>query len=483
MNENKLKTKETLIEKIKGNKKYVIIVAIIILLLTGISYLLIAPKIELKGEKEITLEYPNKYKEPGYTAKTLTSNITSKVKTTGKVNNKKIGEYKITYEIKNLFLTQKITRIVKIIDKGKPELTLKGEENPKVCPGKEYEEEGYQAIDNYDGDLTEKVKVTKETENWTYTVQDSSNNKIEKTRNFTYIDDNKPTIELTNPTTMTITEGNPYKEPGYKANDQCDGDITNKVTTTGNINTNTPGTYELTCTVTDAAGNKTEVKRKIIVQKKKTYSNGSGVIYLTFDDGPQSGSTDKILNVLKEEGVKATFFVTCKGPDYLIQREYREGHAIALHTATHNYATVYASADSYFNDLNKVSSRVKNLTGVDSKIIRFPGGSSNTVSRRYQPGIMTYLTKEVLNRGYHYFDWNVDADDAVGCVKSASPSCVYNNVTKRLRKNRNNIVLMHDVKPYTADALRDIIRYAKNNGYTFKKIDMSTPMVHEKVAN
>jgi len=156
---------------------------------------------------------------------------------------------------------------------------------------------------------------------------------------------------------------------------------------------------------------------------------------------------------------------------------------MALHTATHNYATVYASPDSYFNDLNQVSARVKNLTGVDSKIIRFPGGSSNTVSRRYYPGIMTYLTKEVLNRGYHYFDWNVDADDAVGCVKSASPSCVYKNVTKGLKKNRNNIVLMHDVKSYTADALRDIIRYGKNNGYTFKQITMSTPMVWEKVAN
>lgn len=465
--------------------KYIIIASIIIgliILLTGLYFLLV-PKIELKGKDEIILEYPNKYKEPGYNAKIINSEANQKVKVIGKVNNKKIGEYKITYEIKNLFLTKKITRTVKIVDKEKPNLILKGEENTKVCPGKQYEEEGYEAIDNYDGNLTDKVKVNKKEESWKYTVKDSSGNKATKIRNLTYIDDNMPAIELTKPNPIYITEGNQYKEPGYKATDKCDGDITTKVTVTGNVNTNRPGTYELTYTVIDNANNKTEVKRKIIVQKKKTYSGGSGVIYLTFDDGPQSGSTDKILNILKEEGIKATFFVTCKGPDYLIQREYREGHTIALHTATHNYSQVYSSVNNYFNDLNKVSTRVKNLTGIDSKIIRFPGGSSNTVSRRYQKGIMTTLTRDVLNKGYHYFDWNVDADDAVGCVKSASPSCVYNNVTQRLRKNRINIVLMHDVKPYTANALKDIIRYAKNNGYTFKQIDMSTPMIHEKVAN
>jgi len=476
-----IKNKEEL--KSKKQKKYIIIIStifIILIILIG-SYFILTPKIDLKGKKETILEYPNKYKEPGFDAKIIGKDANSKVKITGKVNNKKIGEYKITYEIKNLFLTKKITRTVKVIDKEKPNLTLKGEETTKVCPGKEYEEEGYEAIDNYDGNLTDKVNVTKNKEAWKYIVKDSSGNKTTKTRNLTYIDDNMPSIELTNPNTMYIIEGNSYKEPGYKAHDKCDGDITNKVLVTGTVNTKTPGSYELTYTVTDNAGNKTEVKRKVVVQKR---NNGtSGVIYLTFDDGPQSGSTDKILNILKEEGVKATFFVTCKGPDYLIQREYREGHTMALHTATHNYATVYASPDSYFNDLNQVSARVKNLTGVDSKIIRFPGGSSNTVSRRYYPGIMTYLTKEVLNRGYHYFDWNVDADDAVGCVKSASPSCVYKNVTKGLKKNRNNIVLMHDVKSYTADALRDIIRYGKNNGYTFKQITMSTPMVWEKVAN
>lgn len=463
--------------------KYSVIGVVILIIIIISLFFLFMPKIELKGKDEIVLDYPSNYKEPGFKARILNRDITPQVKVKGKVDDKKIGEYKIIYEIKYLFMKKNIVRLVKVIDSENPKLTLKGEENTKVCPGKEYQEEGFEAVDNYDGDLKDKVKVEKTHDKWIYKVTDSSSNETILERKFTYIDDNMPVIELVGQNTIYITQGSQYKEPGYKASDKCDGDITNKVTISGKVNINVPGIYELTYMVVDGSNNKTEVKRKVIVQRRKIYTGGSGTIYLTFDDGPLSGPTDKILNVLKEEGVKATFFVTCKGPDSLILREYREGHTIALHTATHNYAKIYASVDSYYNDLNQVSSRVKRITGLDSKIIRFPGGSSNTVSRRYQQGIMSFLTKDVLNRGYHYFDWNVDADDAVGCVKSASPSCVYNNVTRRLSKNRSNIVLMHDVKPYTANALRDIIKYAKNNGYTFKKIDMSTPMVWEKVNN
>jgi len=119
-----IKNKEEL--KSKKQKKYIIIIStifIILIILIG-SYFILTPKIDLKGKKETILEYPNKYKEPGFDAKIIGKDANSKVKITGKVNNKKIGEYKITYEIKNLFLTKKITRTVKVIDKEKPNLTL-----------------------------------------------------------------------------------------------------------------------------------------------------------------------------------------------------------------------------------------------------------------------------------------------------------------------------------------------------------------------
>ena len=184
---------------------------------------------------------------------------------------------------------------------------------------------------------------------------------------------------------------------------------------------------------------------------------------------------------MKEEGVEATFFVTNHGPDELIKREYDEGHTVALHTATHDYSIVYASDESYFNDLLSVQSRVKRITGYESKIIRFPGGSSNTISRRYSDGIMSRLTNEVVNRGFKYYDWNISSGDAAG--GSPSPDTIYNNVVSNLSHDRVNMVLMHDIKTYTRDALRNIIRYGKENGYTFEKITINTEMVKQRVNN
>ena len=227
----------------------------------------------------------------------------------------------------------------------------------------------------------------------------------------------------------------------------------------------------------DDAGNEASVSRKVFIKKR----DAVGTIYLTFDDGPKEGTTNVILDILKEEGVEATFFVTNGGPDELIKREYDEGHTVALHTASHDYATVYASVDAYFNDLNIVSTRVKNITGEESKIIRFPGGSSNTVSRHYCVGIMSTLTQLVLERGYRYYDWNVSSGDAAG--GTVTKEMVYSNVVNSLSRDRINVVLMHDIKPYTRDALRDIIRYGKENGYTFERITPATQMVTQRVNN
>lgn len=271
--------------------------------------------------------------------------------------------------------------------------------------------------------------------------------------------------------------GESFTEPGYSATDNCEGDVTDKVSITGDVDISKSGNYEVKYEVSDGSGNKSSETRTVVVSERGKV----GTIYLTFDDGPQSGTTDVILDILKEEGIEATFFITNKGPDELIKRMYDEGHTIALHTASHNYAQVYSSVDNYFGDLNTVNERVKRITGEYSHIIRFPGGSSNTVSRRYSVGIMSTLTNEVINRGYRYYDWNISSGDAEG--GRPSPEKIKNNVVNSLRKDRVNMVLMHDIKTYTRDALRDIIRYGKNNGYTFEKITMNTQMVKQRVNN
>lgn len=466
-------------------KKYVIgIIVVTILLLVGIIFFLfLPPEFKLTKGDTIELKYGEKYKDPGYKVTKFGKDYTKDIKIKNKINSKKLGTYKIIYEVKINGITFKKVRKVKLIDDEKPIITLTGNENISICPNAEYKEEGYKATDNYDGDITKNVKITTKDGIISYSVKDSSGNTAEITRTITKEDKIVPTITLKGNKTITLYLGNTWKEPGYTATDNCDNDITNNVVKSGTVNPNKLGTYKITYTVKDMTGNQAVVERTVkVISKPVNNNSGSnkGVIYLTFDDGPKQGTTNVILDILKEENVPATFFVTNSGPDSLIKREYDEGHTVGLHTASHNYATVYKSVDSYYNDLLQVQNRVKRITGYESKIIRFPGGSSNTISKKYSKGIMTILTKDVVNKGYHYFDWNISSGDA---GETTSSSGVYNYVVKSLSKNKSNVVLMHDIKPYTRDALRNIIRYGKNNGYTFAKITMSTPMVTHHVNN
>lgn len=207
-------------------------------------------------------------------------------------------------------------------------------------------------------------------------------------------------------------------------------------------------------------------------------------IYLTFDDGP-SYLTENILNILKEESVPATFFVTSRQIDKyqnIIQREYRENHTVALHTSTHEYSYIYSSDENYFNDLLTIKKQVFHLTGNRPRIVRLPGGSSNTISKKYNPGIINRITHKLTDDNYYYYDWNIDSLDASGT--NIPSETIYNSVTSKI-KNGTNIVLMHDssTKQTTVNALKSIIEYGKNNGYTFAKITPKTPPIHHHINN
>jgi len=461
-------------KKLSNKNKIIIGVSFTIIILLFSLFLFYNSVIKLTGG-EVKIDYGKKYKEPGYSVKFFGKNYTKSVKVTNNINLKKLGNYSVNYSVKIGGITYKKTRTVSLIDKEKPKIELTGKKDTDVCPDAEYKEEGYKAIDNYDKDLTKKVKVNVSKEKIVYSVSDSSGNKAEVTRKLTYQDKTVPEVTLNGDETVYVMEGSEFKDEGAKAADNCDGDITGSIKTEGSIDNTKPGEYKINYSVSDKANNEGSKTRTVNVLKKTNLNAGiPGTIYLTFDDGPNEGTTNVILDILKEEGVKATFFVTNKGPDYLIKREYDEGHTVALHTATHDYSIVYASDESYYNDLISVQDRVKRITGETSMIIRFPGGSSNTVSRKYSPGIMTRLTQSTLAKGFKYYDWN---------VSSALADGVYNNVTSRISKDKANMVLMHDIKTYTRDALRRIIKYGKENGYKFEKITMSTPMITQRVNN
>lgn len=472
----------------KKNRKLILVLSLILIFIVALVFIYFSFSFRLVGSKHFIVGYNQEFKDPGIDVRLFFKDISDKVKTTGKVDTTKLGKYEIKYSYSLGFIPLEKIREVEVVDEIKPVIELTGERKQKLCPKQKYEEEGYIATDDYDGDITDKLEVIETEDSFKYKVTDSSGNTTVIEREFIREDKDVPSLSLKNGSTIYVKKGSSYKERGYTASDTCDGDITDKVVVTGSVDTNKIGTYELVYSVIDESGNETKVTRKVVVNESKSSSSSyvgkPGVIYLTFDDGPSgAGSSAKILNVLKEEGVKATFFVIGTGNDSLMKRAHDEGHAIALHTYTHDYKNIYSSVDAYFNDLTKIQNKVKNITGETSIITRFPGGSNNTISNKYSSGIMSVLRQEVEARGFIYFDWNVDGNDAGTCAKTSvkdKKTCVYNNVTRNLSKSRANVVLLHDIKSYTADAIKDIIHYGKNNGYSFEVLTSSVAPVHFK---
>lgn len=458
------------------NKNKLILIIGVVLIIFLLIYLFI-PFFKLKGKREITLEVNNEYKENGYLTNAKVLEVSNNI------NTSKLGTYTVLYKYKKYNKIKETIRVVNIVDKTPPELDLIGNLEINNC-SKSYQEEGYAAFDNYDGDLTQKVEKEIKDGKIIYKVKDSSNNITTKERIFSNIDKEGPVIKLKG-SSVNLKINNKYVEQGYTVTDNCDDDLTSKVEITNNININKEGTYEVIYKVKDKSGNESKEVRKVTVYTPKkcfsSVSNGKpGVIYLTFDDGPSTKNTARLLDILKEENVKATFFLTDKtNTDYLIKKMYDEGHTIGLHTASHNYKYIYSSTTNFIKDIEKIQEKVARITGEKSSIIRFPGGSSNTVSS-FNPGIMCTLSNMVIEKGYHYFDWNVSSGDA-GSKRSKKNT--YRNVTNNLSKNRANVVLMHDIYDSTVDAVKDIIKYGKDNGYTFEKITMDTEMYTHYVNN
>lgn len=292
----------------------------------------------------------------------------------------------------------------------------------------------------------------------------------------------RPTIKLVDGKKITITMCPKFTDPGFTAVDKYGTDITDRVKVTGEINPMSEGTYELTYTVTDDEGRTAEVKRTVVVEVPKqpdVVDPDGKVIYLTFDDGPGK-YYQQLLAVLDKYNVKATFFVVKKNNDMdRLAQIAAAGHAIGIHSVTHEWS-IYKSEESFLDDLYGMQEIIKNATGVTTTLMRFPGGSSNTASRKYCEGIMTTLTQKVTALGFQYFDWDVDSNDAGG-AKTADE--VYQNVINGIGNKKTAVVLQHDTKEYSVEAVERIIQWGLANGYTFQALTPSSPMCHHRVNN
>lgn len=227
---------------------------------------------------------------------------------------------------------------------------------------------------------------------------------------------------------------------------------------------------------------KDQVETSRLSTEEETQS-WSKEVYLTFDDGP-SGNTNRILDILKEYDVKATFFVVGKTDEASIkayQRIVEEGHTLAMHSYSHKYAEVYESMDSFAQDLDKLQEYLYQITGIWSRYYRFPGGSSNTVSKVDMQQLINYLGENDIT----YFDWNIASGDAVSGQLSAD--MIIHNCISGIDGKNECMILMHDAseKNSTVDALPQIIKQMKSRGDTvFLPItDDTIPIQHVAAEN
>lgn len=199
------------------------------------------------------------------------------------------------------------------------------------------------------------------------------------------------------------------------------------------------------------------------------FEESSKTMYLTFDDGP-SDRTDEILKILDEKNVKATFFVVGHDDEQSIERIKKAaaaGHAIGMHSYSHDYATIYNSVEDFLADFYKLFTFLRDEVGVTPTIFRFPGGSLNN----YNQGIYKEIIAEMLRRGFRYYDWNLSAEDATS--KSLSAETILNGITKYSAGKNHGIVLMHDSEhcKTTVEALPELIDTLKEQGFTFAALD------------
>lgn len=229
----------------------------------------------------------------------------------------------------------------------------------------------------------------------------------------------------------------------------------------------------------DAKSNEDDSDTKSNIQNLA--ENGEQLkVYLTFDDGP-SDNTDRILDILKQYNIKATFFVTGKTDEEsqaAYQRIVKEGHTLGMHSYSHKYCVIYDSLDAFEQDFTQLHDYLYQVTGVDCKYYRFPGGSSNKVSNLDMREFIKYLNQQDIT----YFDWNVSSGDATSQAYTTDE--LIQNVMGDVTKYKTSVVLMHDstAKSTTVDALPALIEQLQSIGAQILPIDENTtPIQHVSI--
>ena len=450
-------------------------------------------EITLLGDEEQLAEAGQQYLDPGAEAY-LTGNLFGRTArpveliVENSVDPARIGDYTVKYSAEAFGRSAESYRHVHVRDTTPPVITLEHEKDYLASWLVGYKEEGFSAFDSYDGDLTDRVVRTETGDAVYYSVVDSSGNESAVERVIEY-GISEPMIRLVGGEEINVGAAFTFTDPGYEAIDESGNDLTSYVQVTGEVIPYELGTYKLNYYIMNEQGETATAQRTVNIVPQpvvETVIPEEKTIYLTFDDGP-GPYTGRLLDVLDRYGAKATFFVTGNGRFYdtdytdMIGRAFREGHSIGVHTLTHEYGEIYTSRDAFFRDFQAMEEIIREQTGEYTKLFRFPGGSSNSISRNYCYGIMSDLAKHMTDMGYVYFDWNVDSGDALGGAKSSYE--VVNNVAAECSEHTVCVVLQHDTKGFSVDAVAGILNWGRNHGYTFKALDESSYGAHHGIAN
>lgn len=440
------------------------------------------------GETEMTWEYGTAYEDPGMVPRVEGTLFFRggwepevEINPEGTVDETLLGLQTITYTAEYYGLKASASRTVRVVDTQAPVITLHTDPDYAATPDAPYNEEGYSAWDNRDGNITHRVVRQEHFGYVTYSVLDSSGNPAYARREIPEYDFVPPELTLLGDAEITVYAGTRFEDPGCIALDNVDGDISDRITAEGEVIWYRKGTYTVTYSAEDSFGNTALLQRTVHVvarPRTETVYPGHKVIYLTFDDGP-GPYTMELLELLDSYDVKATFFVMDNGYYDVLRQISDRGHSIGIHTMTHNYRQIYASEEAFFGDLYGMQALIREQTGVQTWLMRFPGGSSNAVSR-FNQGIMTRLTEAVEDAGFCYFDWNVDSDDA---GSARSPETVYTNVTNGAAAHNVSVVLQHDIHRYSVDAVEEILIWGFENGYTFLPLSEDSPPMHHELNN
>ena len=191
-----------------------------------------------------------------------------------------------------------------------------------------------------------------------------------------------------------------------------------------------------------------------------TFAEAEREVYLTFDDGPSTVVTNRILDALNEENVKATFFIVGErvhGREETLKRIAAEGHTLGVHSNTHRYDEIYASDKAFLQDVSACAAIIEATAKVQPRVYRFPGGGKHKKKAELLRGM-----------GYEIVFWNAVCGDEE--IPNADSATLVQTAIDTAKGKRKVVLLCHDSAPHvpTAEALPEIIRHFRAEGYAFK---------------